>query len=92
MGKMEQTNDLQRTVTELTINQVTLLNRIINAPNQSAVFSAKADGGTISTLSKLGLVEKFGKVGSAVVWKASPNLSPYRKLLRTLEETGRWLE
>ena len=89
MNTNGQTKNLEETLTGLTLKQVRVLLRIMEAPARTMMFKNSNDAGVISSLSKLNLVEPRGKVGSATMWRvAEPVFKDYRSLIRSIHEGG----
>jgi len=87
--------NIEDKITSLTSKQIEILSKLVDAPGRSLMFSDSQAGGIISSLSKLGLIKRFGKVGAASIWRINDGVLSTiesRNLLKQLAETSQMIE
>lgn len=78
-------------LTNLTLKQARILAKMLDAPARAMVFSQATDNGVVSSLSKSGFIEPYGRIGVVTRWKVKDDIAQVtanRQLIKDIAETS----
>jgi hypothetical protein len=87
----EEIQGIESKITGLTDKQAAILVKMLDLPDRSLTFSNQDEGGVVGSLSKLGLVENWGRIGTATRRRIKPEVAQVKSNRVLIRELSRSL-